>query len=232
MPTCHVCLVVRYKHPDALLALQDYSVAMASTFLSVPSVSPSATMSVQDKCKMKSGTSFRSAFFGKDKQQPLSMKPKSHGRVTMTVATKASRFDSITMAPPDPILGVSEAFKADTSELKLNLGVGAYRTEELQPYVLKTVRKAENLMLEMGENKVFLPIKGLAAFNKATTELLFGVIHEQRVATIQGNHKNIFNDAKLPWSEYRYYDPKTVGLDFDGMIEDIKVISQLLYKDK
>lgn len=40
-----------------------------------------------------------------------------------------------------------------------------------------------------------------------------------------GNHKNIFNDARVPWSEYRYYDPKTVGLDFDGMIEDIKVMS-------
>lgn len=40
-----------------------------------------------------------------------------------------------------------------------------------------------------------------------------------------GNHKNIFNDAKVSWSEYRYYDPKTVGLDFDGMISDIKVIS-------
>jgi aspartate aminotransferase len=45
------------------------------------------------------------------------------------------------MAPPDPILGVSEAFKADKSDLKLNLGVGAYRTEELQPYVLKVVKK-------------------------------------------------------------------------------------------
>lgn len=40
---------------------------------------------------------------------------------------------------------------------------------------------------------------------------------------LAGNHKNIFNDARVPWSEYRYYDPKTVGLDFEGMIEDIKV---------
>ena len=40
-----------------------------------------------------------------------------------------------------------------------------------------------------------------------------------------GNHKNIFNDARVPWSEYRYYDPKTVGLDFEGMISDIKVRS-------
>jgi aspartate aminotransferase len=37
-----------------------------------------------------------------------------------------------------------------------------------------------------------------------------------------GNHKNILNDAGVPWSEYRYFDPKTVGLDFEGMIADIK----------
>ena len=44
-------------------------------------------------------------------------------------------------APADPILGVSEAFKADKSDLKLNLGVGAYRTEEIKPYVLDVVKK-------------------------------------------------------------------------------------------
>jgi len=38
-----------------------------------------------------------------------------------------------------------------------------------------------------------------------------------------GNHKNIFNDAGVQWKEYRYFDPKTVGLDFEGMIEDIEV---------
>lgn len=38
-----------------------------------------------------------------------------------------------------------------------------------------------------------------------------------------GNHKNILNDAGVPWSEYHYFDPKTVGLDFEGMIADIKV---------
>ncbi|XP_059292143.1 aspartate aminotransferase, chloroplastic [Lycium ferocissimum] len=224
---------------------------MASTIFSLASATPSASFSLQDnlKSKLKLGTS---AFFGKD-----FVKAKSNGRTTMTVAVNVSRFEGITMAPPDPILGVSEAFKADTNELKLNLGVGAYRTEDLQPYVLNVVKKAENLMLERGDNKEYLPIEGLAAFNKVTAELLFGadnpVIQQQRVATIQGlsgtgslriaaalieryfpgskvlissptwgNHKNIFNDARVPWSEYRYYDPKTVGLDFAGMIEDIK----------
>ena len=40
-----------------------------------------------------------------------------------------------------PVSGVSEAFKRDTNDLKLNLGVGAYRTEELKPYVLNVVKK-------------------------------------------------------------------------------------------
>ncbi|WMV41795.1 hypothetical protein MTR67_035180 [Solanum verrucosum] len=227
---------------------------MASTMFSLASVTPSASISLQDnlKPKLKLGTSSQRAFPRKD-----FMKAKSNGRTTMAVAVNVSRFEGITMAPPDPILGVSEAFKADTNELKLNLGVGAYRTEDLQPYVLNVVKKAENLILERGENKEYLPIEGLAAFNKVTAELLFGkdnpVLQQQRVATIQGlsgtgslriaaalieryfpgskilissptwgNHKNIFNDARVPWSEYRYYDPKTVGLDFSGMIEDIK----------
>lgn len=59
----------------------------------------------------------------------------------MSIAVEVSRFNELTMAPPDPILGVSEAFRADTHEMKLNLGVGAYRTEDLQPYVLDVVKK-------------------------------------------------------------------------------------------
>lgn len=49
------------------------------------------------------------------------------------VACRASKLAGVEMAPPDPILGVSEAFKKDDSADKLNLGVGAYRTDELQP---------------------------------------------------------------------------------------------------
>ena len=53
----------------------------------------------------------------------------------------------VPQAPPDPILGISEAFKASDSPDKLNLGVGAYRTEELKPYVLDVVKKARSPML-------------------------------------------------------------------------------------
>jgi len=56
---------------------------------------------------------------------------------------KASAFcpAQVPQAPPDPILGISEAFKASASPDKLNLGVGAYRTEELKPLVLNVVKK-------------------------------------------------------------------------------------------
>lgn len=64
----------------------------------------------------------------------------------MSAAVSVSRFEGITMAPPDPILGVSEAFRADTNDMKLNLGVGAYRTEDLNPYVLKVVKKVSFLL--------------------------------------------------------------------------------------
>lgn len=55
--------------------------------------------------------------------------------------SEGSRLAEVPQAPPDPILGVSEAFKNDTNDLKLNLGVGAYRTEEIKPYVLNVVQK-------------------------------------------------------------------------------------------
>lgn len=45
------------------------------------------------------------------------------------------------MGPPDPILGVTEAFKRDTNSKKMNLGVGAYRDDSGKPYVLNCVRK-------------------------------------------------------------------------------------------
>ena len=36
-----------------------------------------------------------------------------------------------------------------------------------------------------------------------------------------GNHRNIFADSGIEWKYYSYFDPKTVGLDFDGLIRDL-----------
>lgn len=53
------------------------------------------------------------------------------------------------MGPPDPILGVTEAFKRDTNPKKMNLGVGAYRDDQGKPYVLSCVRKVKPLVLSI-----------------------------------------------------------------------------------
>ena len=45
------------------------------------------------------------------------------------------------LGPPDPILGITEAYKKDTNPKKINLGVGAYRDDNGKPYVLPTVKK-------------------------------------------------------------------------------------------
>lgn len=47
------------------------------------------------------------------------------------------------MAPPDPILGINIAYANDTDSRKVNLGVGAYRDDNLKPVVFSVVRKVE-----------------------------------------------------------------------------------------
>lgn len=53
----------------------------------------------------------------------------------------SSWWTEVQMGPPDPILGVTEAFRRDTNPKKMNLGVGAYRDDQGKPFVLNCVRK-------------------------------------------------------------------------------------------
>ncbi|KAM7254898.1 hypothetical protein ACFE04_020139 [Oxalis oulophora] len=73
------------------------------------------------------------------------------------------------------VIEVTVAYNKDTSPNKLNLGVGAYRTEEGKPVVLNVVRKAEQLLVnDQTKNKEYLPIIGLADFNKFSAKLILG----------------------------------------------------------
>ncbi|KAL8037589.1 hypothetical protein ABFX02_11G048700 [Erythranthe guttata] len=101
-----------------------------------------------------------------------------------------SVFANVVRAPEDPILGVTVAYNKDQSPNKLNLGVGAYRTEEGKPLVLNVVRKAEQLLVnDPSRVKEYLPITGLADFNKLSAKLILGAnspaIQENRVTTVQ-----------------------------------------------
>ncbi|KAI4377638.1 hypothetical protein MLD38_015234 [Melastoma candidum] len=168
-----------------------------------------------------------------------------------------SVFSHVVQAPEDPILGVTVAYNKDNSPAKLNLGVGAYRTEEGKPVVLDVVRKAEQILVSDSKRvKEYLPIVGLAEFNKLSAKLILGAdspaIQENRVTTVQclsgtgslrvggeflgrhyhertiyipqptwGNHPKVFTLAGLSVKYYRYYDPSTRGLDFQGLLEDL-----------
>ncbi|XP_057537255.1 aspartate aminotransferase, cytoplasmic-like [Amaranthus tricolor] len=102
----------------------------------------------------------------------------------------ASVFANVVQAPEDPILGVTVAYNKDPSPVKLNLGVGAYRTEEGKPVVLNVVRKAEqSLVNDPSRVKEYLPILGVSDFNKLSAKLILGAdspaILENRIATAQ-----------------------------------------------
>lgn len=83
-------------------------------------------------------------------------------------------FETLQMAPPDPILGLTEAFKKDPNPNKINLGVGVYQDEDGRTTTLSSVRRAEALLLEQAAPKTYLPIEGSLDYGKQVRTLLFG----------------------------------------------------------
>ncbi|KAF2963065.1 hypothetical protein GQX73_g10508 [Xylaria multiplex] len=173
----------------------------------------------------------------------------------LQAARAGSTWANVPQGPP-AILGITEAFKADSFEKKINLGVGAYRDDKGKPYVLPSVRTAEDNVIKAKLNKEYAGITGVPEFTKAAAVLAYGKDSSalDRLAITQSisgtgalrigaaflqrfypgdktiyipnpswaNHKAVFNDAGLKVQQYRYYDKNTIGLDFEGMVADIK----------
>ena len=101
----------------------------------------------------------------------------------------SSLFASVEMAPRDPILGLTEQFIADPNPAKVNLGVGVYFDDQGKLPVLACVAAAEKQLLASPKAKGYLPIDGIAAYDKAVQGLVFGADSEAvragRVATVQ-----------------------------------------------
>jgi aspartate aminotransferase len=169
-----------------------------------------------------------------------------------------STWSGVPQGPPDAILGITEAFKADSFPQKINLGVGAYRDDKGKPYVLPSVRAAEESIVGKQLDKEYAGITGVPTFTKAAALLAYGAdsapLKEDRIAITQSisgtgalriggafierfypgakkvyipnpswaNHGAIFKDSGLEVEKYRYYDKKTIGLDFEGLIADLK----------
>jgi aspartate aminotransferase len=174
----------------------------------------------------------------------------------------SSWWSHVELGPPDAILGVTEAFKKDTNPKKINLGVGAYRDDNGKPYVLPSVKKAEDIIRSKNLDKEYAPISGNADFCKGAISLALGENSEHLKnglnATVQsisgtgalrigaaflekftkgpkdvylptpswGNHTPIFKHSGMNVKQYRYYDPKTCGFDFQGALQDIAKIPE------
>jgi aspartate aminotransferase, mitochondrial len=140
----------------------------------------------------------------------------------------------------------------------MNKGVGAYRDDKGKPYVLPSVKTAEQKVVNSSLDKEYAGITGVPSFTKAAVKLAYGEdsvpVKEDRIVVTQSisgtgalriggaflerfypgnksiyiptpswaNHAAVFKDSGLKVEKYRYYDPKTIGLDIDGMVEDIK----------
>lgn len=100
-----------------------------------------------------------------------------------------SRFNTLEVAPPDAILGLTEAFLKDSNPEKINLSVGVYQNEAGETPVLATVKQAEERLLREEKTKSYLPISGSASYGRAVQQLILGpqhpVVQAGRVATVQ-----------------------------------------------
>jgi aromatic-amino-acid transaminase len=98
-------------------------------------------------------------------------------------------FATVEMAPRDPILGLNEQFNADPNPAKVNLGVGVYTDENGKLPLLACVKAAEAQLVEAARARGYLPIDGIAAYDKAVQHLVFGegspLLAAGRVATVQ-----------------------------------------------
>jgi aromatic-amino-acid transaminase len=175
----------------------------------------------------------------------------------MNAPLSAPLLSAVELAPRDPIIGVTEVFNADPNPNKVNLGVGVYYDENGKVPLLECVRRAERAITERGTPHAYLPIDGIAAYDKAVQKLVFGADSEAlqsgRAVTVQAlggtgalkigadflrrfapvaqiwisnpsweNHRALFESAGFTVNTYSYYEPRSRGLDFAGMMKALE----------
>ena len=107
----------------------------------------------------------------------------------MNAPPPSSLLAAVELAPKDPILGVSESFAADPNPAKINLGVGVYVDDAGKIPLLECVKRAEREMSDKASPRGYLPIDGIAAYDRAVQALILGadsdIIKAARGVTVQ-----------------------------------------------
>jgi aspartate/tyrosine/aromatic aminotransferase len=86
-------------------------------------------------------------------------------------------FDAIALAPPDAILGLTDAWKKDPNPLKVNLGVGVFKDDLGNTPILPSVKAAEAAILSGATTKSYMPISGAPDYGKLVQDMIFGADH-------------------------------------------------------
>lgn len=98
-------------------------------------------------------------------------------------------FETLKPVGMDPILGLMAAFRADSREQKVDLGVGVYQDDRGRTPVMTSVKEAEAKLMELELTKSYQGIAGDPDYNARMLQLLFGADHSilssGRVKTIQ-----------------------------------------------
>ena len=105
------------------------------------------------------------------------------------------KWNEIPLAPPDKILGISEAYNNDSNPQKINLGVGAYRDNSGKPIIFPSVKKAEEILLNKETEKEYTAIIGSKNFQSIVKNFIFNnsnkdingkqLIDDNRIVTAQ-----------------------------------------------
>jgi aspartate aminotransferase len=86
-------------------------------------------------------------------------------------------FNVLEALPPDPILGLTAAFKKDARTTKVDLGVGVYKTEDGRTPVMRAVKAAEQRLFDEEDTKSYIAQVGVEAYNDGMIKLILGAGH-------------------------------------------------------
>lgn len=153
-------------------------------------------------------------------------------------------FADLAALPPDPLLGVTQRFRADPRRDKIDLGVGVFRNRQGETPVMRAVAEAQQRLVAAETTKVYLPPESAPGFAAAIRRLIFGPGDDPRIAVVQtpggsgalrvaaellkragagaitvgtptwANHAPLLGANGMIVRQVPYYDAKTGGVDF------------------
>jgi aspartate aminotransferase len=155
-------------------------------------------------------------------------------------------FEHLERLPEDPILGLSAACKADSNPDKIDLTVGVYKDESGLTPVFEAVKLAQEALTHDEITKAYIAQAGDPDFNRGICELLLGADNPALAEGCGGlriaaelikaanptakvwvstptwpNHIPLISSVGLKITEYRYYNPDSHTVDFEGMMADL-----------